>query len=225
MLEALFGSKSVCDVLLFLFAHERCYASQIQRQLDLALTPIQKALERLEKGEILLSFYEGKTRFYQFNPAYPLYDELIQLLKKAQSQLDGNDKTLRAIWKRLKNSSSMTIQTTRRRGKGTVTVVEKDNVLLVTEKGSWDDMDFTNQFRWTLDTEKRMISYEVERSGVKHPLFCFYLKQDGLVCEEVSCGRDCYKGSLALMPKGLILKWQIRGPQKNEEIEIHYKIK
>lgn len=221
-MEALFGNKSVRDCLLFLVEHERCYASQIQRTLDLPLTPIQKALERLEGGEILTSFYEGKTRYYQFNPSYPLLKELLQLLKKGQSLRDGEEKTLLAIWKRLKNTSQMHIATKKLSGKGAVSLAEFGNILIFTEKGSWGHMDFTNSYRWTLSREKKMISYEVERAGVKHPLFCFVLSQDGLTCEITECGKDCYSGSLTLLPRGLLLQWRIRGPKKHEDIEIRY---
>jgi hypothetical protein len=92
MLEMLFGTKNVQKVLLFLFVNGKCYGSQLQRLLRTPLTPIQKALLRLEKGGIILSNYEGKTRVYQFNPAFPLLAELEQLLKKAYTLLSPQEK-------------------------------------------------------------------------------------------------------------------------------------
>ena len=47
---------------------------------------------RLEKGGLITSYYEGKTRLYQFNPAYPLMSELEQLLKKAYTLLPAHEK-------------------------------------------------------------------------------------------------------------------------------------
>jgi hypothetical protein len=87
MLDVSCGNKNVQKILLFLFVNGKCYGTQLHHLLKSSLTPIQKALLRLEKGGIILSNYEGKTRLYQFNPAYPLLTELEQLLKKAYTLL------------------------------------------------------------------------------------------------------------------------------------------
>lgn len=92
MLEVLCGNKNVQRILIFLFVNSRCYGTQLHRSLKTPLTPIQKALNRLEKGGLITSYYEGKTRLYQFNPAYPLMAELEQLIKKAYTLLPANEK-------------------------------------------------------------------------------------------------------------------------------------
>lgn len=92
MLEVLFSTKNVQRILIFLFVNGRCYGTQLHRLFKTPLTPLQKALMRLEKGCLITSYYEGKTRIYQFNPAYPLMDELEQLLKKAYTLLPANEK-------------------------------------------------------------------------------------------------------------------------------------
>jgi len=92
MLEALCGNKNVQRILIFLFVNGKCYGTQLHRSFKTPLTPIQKALNRLEKGGIIISYYEGKTRLYQFNPAYPLLEELEQLLKKAYTLLPPHTK-------------------------------------------------------------------------------------------------------------------------------------
>lgn len=92
MLEVLFGNKSIQKILLFLFVNGKCYGTQLHELLNTPLTPIQKALLRLEKGGVILSGYEGKTRLYQFNPAYPLLNELEYLLKKAYTLLPPQEK-------------------------------------------------------------------------------------------------------------------------------------
>lgn len=92
MLHGLFGNRNVGRILLFLFVNEKCYASQIQTLLKVPLTPIQKALLRLEKENIVDSHYEGKVRIYQLNPDYPLRSELEMLLKKAYTLLSPKDK-------------------------------------------------------------------------------------------------------------------------------------
>lgn len=92
MLEVLCGNKNIQRILIFLFVNNRCYGTQLHRALKTPLTPIQKALIRLEKGGLIISYYEGKTRLYQFNPAYPLMTELEPLLKKAYILLPAHEK-------------------------------------------------------------------------------------------------------------------------------------
>jgi hypothetical protein len=92
MLGALTGNQNVERVLLFLFVNERAYGTQIQSMLQVPLTPVQKALLRLEKEGVLSSHSEGKTRVYQFNPFYPLRLELEALLKKAYTLLPSSEK-------------------------------------------------------------------------------------------------------------------------------------
>jgi hypothetical protein len=92
MLEALCGNKNIQRILIFLFVNGRCYGTQLHRSLGTPLTPLQKALMRLEKGGLITSYYEGKTRLYQFNPAYPLMEELENLVKKAYTLLPAHEK-------------------------------------------------------------------------------------------------------------------------------------
>lgn len=92
MLEVLCGNKNIQRILIFLFVNGRCYGTQLHRALKTPLTPLQKALNRLEKGNLITSHYEGKTRLYQFNPSYPLMNELEQLLKKAYTLLPAHEK-------------------------------------------------------------------------------------------------------------------------------------
>lgn len=94
MLDILFGSKNIKKILIFLFVNNKCYGTQLHHLLDTPLTPVQKALIRLEKAHILTSYYEGKTRVYQLNPACPFLTELEQLLKKAYTLLPPNEKKL-----------------------------------------------------------------------------------------------------------------------------------
>ncbi len=92
MLDILFGSKNLSKILLFLFIHKSCYANQISRSLKTTLSPIQKALLRLQKGGIIESALQGKTRVYFFNQTYPLYQELIDLIQKAYIHLSPDEK-------------------------------------------------------------------------------------------------------------------------------------
>ncbi|HEU4743765.1 MAG TPA: hypothetical protein VFS61_00965, partial [Anaerolineales bacterium] len=49
------------------------------------LYAIQRQLDKLESGGVLVSRTAGRTRLYQFNPRYPFLNELKQLLEKALS--------------------------------------------------------------------------------------------------------------------------------------------
>lgn len=167
MLEVLCGNKNVQRILLFLFVNGRCYGTQLQRSLKTALTPLQKALNRLERGGLITSYYEGKTRLYQFNPAYPLMSELDLLLKKAYTLLPPQEKKnyyvikedltaknqpnraqiLLAFWEKLKMVKQLSFHSKSKakvenglsgRGQGEViSTKEGSNILVFSEKGTW----------------------------------------------------------------------------------------
>lgn len=168
MIETLFGSKSVERVLLFLFVNGKAYGTRLKSVFQTSLTPFQKALDKLEKGGVLISDYEGKTKVYQFNPSFPLYQELEALLKKSYSLLPSSEKktyyvkdhmenprvrrstkraTLEKFWEKLKQVETMGFHAKSKaqdgwngKGRGSV-VVEKqgENVLLFHEKGAWSN--------------------------------------------------------------------------------------
>ena len=164
MLDVLCGSKNVKKILLFLFVNGKCYGTQLHRLLKTPLTPVQKALLRLEKGGVIHSDYEGKTRIYKFNPAFPLLAELESLLKKAYTLLppqekksfsfvkqgskdDKNSSLTLSMWERLKQIKLLSFHAHTKshneggwngRGKGEVIVKGEGNeVLVFHEKGSW----------------------------------------------------------------------------------------
>jgi hypothetical protein len=83
MLEPLLGSTNCERVLIFLTAREEGYAREIARFFETGLAPIQKQLEKLEFGGVLVSRLVGRTRLYTLNPRYPFLEELKALLEKA----------------------------------------------------------------------------------------------------------------------------------------------
>lgn len=85
MLSPLLGSENSERVLIFILKREEGYAREIARFFDVALYAIQKQLEKLEKGGILVSRKVGRTRLYDYNPRYPFLKELTALLEKAYS--------------------------------------------------------------------------------------------------------------------------------------------
>ena len=83
MLEPLLGSENSERVLIFLLTRNEGYAREIAQFFDANLYAIQRQLDKLEAGGILVSRTAGRTRLYQFNLRYPFLKELKQLLEKA----------------------------------------------------------------------------------------------------------------------------------------------
>src|SRR3990172_4368723 len=83
MLQALLGSRNSERVLIFLFAREEGYATEIARFFQTDLYGVQRKLDGLEAGGIVISKKLGRTRLYTFNPRYPLLSPLRALLEKA----------------------------------------------------------------------------------------------------------------------------------------------
>ncbi len=163
MLADLCGNQNIARILIFLLVNERCYGTQLQRLLDIPLTPVQKALQKLEKTGVVTSFFEGKTRLYQLNPAYPLHSELESLIKKAYSLLPMQEKKrysfvqrktseilsgeaaarncLLAIWQQLGSVTRLSFQARMpygNKGKGEVLVTrDGPSTLLFQEQGNW----------------------------------------------------------------------------------------
>ncbi len=165
MLKSLFGCTSVEKILLYLLVNEKCYALQLHRTLHTALSPIQKALVRLEAGGIVQSYYEGKAKMYQFNPSYPMLHELEMLLKRAFHQLPPHEKKkyyylkperytdskndhelIDLIWHQLLTVSRVTLlaksrskfsKEWNRKGKGTVQIKQDERTITFVENGFW----------------------------------------------------------------------------------------
>ncbi|NGX39573.1 MAG: hypothetical protein KR126chlam1_00905 [Chlamydiae bacterium] len=83
MLEYLFGNKNVEKILVYLLLHEKTYATELSKIFRTPLDPMQKTLRKLENGGLLVSFKEGKTRVFQWNPRYPFLDEIQALAAKS----------------------------------------------------------------------------------------------------------------------------------------------
>lgn len=83
MLKPLFGTENSERVLVFLLTRNEGYAREIAQFFDTNLFGIQRQLDKLESGGVLVSHTAGRTRLYQFNPRYPFLNELKQLLDKA----------------------------------------------------------------------------------------------------------------------------------------------
>jgi hypothetical protein len=85
MLTPLFGTENSERALMYLLARQEGYAREIAQFFDTNLYSIQRQLDKLEAGGVLVSRMAGRTRLYQLNPRYPFLKELKQLLEKAFS--------------------------------------------------------------------------------------------------------------------------------------------
>jgi hypothetical protein len=90
MLEYLFANKNVEKILIYLFLHEKANATELSHSFGTALDPIQKTLKKLEEGGLLVSFLEGRTRVFQWNPRYSFLQEIQALAKKTYEFLPQN---------------------------------------------------------------------------------------------------------------------------------------
>jgi len=98
MLEALLGSTSCEQVLLFINARGEGYPREIARFYDVDYRPIRNQLDKLEAGGILCSRPAGKTLLFSFDPRCPYLKELKALLAKVmvfcpddlKNELTGN---------------------------------------------------------------------------------------------------------------------------------------
>ena len=84
MLEPLFGSKCREQVLQYILSNNSAYGTEIKKFYGISLDPVQKQLEKLELGGVVVSKNIGKTIVYSFNPRYAFLDELKSLLLKAR---------------------------------------------------------------------------------------------------------------------------------------------
>lgn len=85
MIESILGSKNAERTLVFIFARDKGYASEIAAFYAVDLYTIQNQLKKFENGGILMSLLEGRTRVFEFNPRYVFLPELKALLEKAFS--------------------------------------------------------------------------------------------------------------------------------------------
>lgn len=83
VLRDLVGSKTAEKIFLHLFHYGETYATAVSRDLDVALGPVQRQLDRFEGTGLLQSKLLGRTRVYTFNPKSPItkhFKEIVSIL-------------------------------------------------------------------------------------------------------------------------------------------------
>lgn len=83
LLSGLLGNETAEKVLLFIANYGVAHPRGIASTFNLAVSQVQRQLERLESEAVLSSRLVGRTRVYVLNPRYLFRDELETLLKKA----------------------------------------------------------------------------------------------------------------------------------------------
>jgi DNA-binding transcriptional ArsR family regulator len=93
MLEGLVGNPTAEKVLLFLEQYGEGYAREIATQFGgVPLSMVQRQLERLEAGGILVSQLRGRTRLFRWNPRFAFLPELRRLLRAVLGSLSEADR-------------------------------------------------------------------------------------------------------------------------------------
>jgi hypothetical protein len=130
------------------------------------------------------------------------------------------------IWKQLSQIKQFTMRAHLSMGQGEVRVSHLGRALLFHERGCWEKtgISFYNSLRWTLHEE--YIRLEHLRQGSQRPVFLFDLisiSEDSLHSAAPHlCGEDTYLGSMNCAGQQIQLRWSLKGPNKNEEIDVSY---
>ena len=81
VVEAIFGSRSAAQVLLFLEAYGSGHALRIARTYSVSVSAIQRQLRRLERDGVLVSRMVGRARLFEFNTRSPSVRNLRDFLE------------------------------------------------------------------------------------------------------------------------------------------------
>ncbi|MBI3211254.1 MAG: hypothetical protein HYZ47_01015 [Simkania negevensis] len=134
------------------------------------------------------------------------------------------------IWTLLESLCAVDLFTlpTEKKGKGVVLPYkEGDNQLILQETGRWEgevSIPYYNSFRFTKYSD--FLSLEHLRFGKNHPVFLFDLvpqTEKGCISRSPHlCGEDLYHGGLETQEKGLLLMFDLKGPEIEERIYFTY---
>ena len=84
MLKPILRTRETEWILLFISSRGAGYAQEIADFFDANYRSVQRQLERLEAGGVLVSKLIGKTRLFTFNPRYPFKDPIVNLLSEVK---------------------------------------------------------------------------------------------------------------------------------------------
>ena len=75
-----------------MYKFNKAYARKVAENFGLTLYAVQKQMIKFEELGIFVSFLEGKTRMFEWNPRYPFLEEIQALLKKAYQYIPEDEK-------------------------------------------------------------------------------------------------------------------------------------
>lgn len=195
--------------------------------------PLASELEMLlKKTYSLLSREEKKRYCYIHRPKLPIDKETKRDLFR--------QKELKQFFRRLSKVGTLSLTTQSKKGadseikKGHALVLissNSSNELIFHEKGSWDlgpmpSLEFTNSFRWTLDSKASLITLEHLRYGVEKPVFLFHLTSNQTkMLESVDphlCNEDTYLGNAQWDKDKINVNIRVIGPNKNDILSYVY---
>lgn len=87
VLEAIFGSRSAVQALLFVEAYGSGHASRMATTYDVSVMGIQRQLKRFEAEGVMVSRRVGRTRIFEFNDRLPTVQNLRSFLSAELEQL------------------------------------------------------------------------------------------------------------------------------------------
>lgn len=82
MYKALFGNNVVEFCLLYIVNYGEGHIRGIARTFDISQGQVQRQLEKLELGGILVSQFSGNTKNFRINPRLAIKAELTDLIEK-----------------------------------------------------------------------------------------------------------------------------------------------
>lgn len=80
-LVALFGNRTAAKIMLYLFHYGDAYARGAARDLGIAVSAVQRQLDKFDAAGLLVSRMVGNTRVYSFNPRHPATGRLKDLIQ------------------------------------------------------------------------------------------------------------------------------------------------
>ena len=81
MLDTILGNKTAAKIMLYLLHYGEGYAKDMSRDLDIALSQVQKQLNKYDQEGILISKDLGRVRMFSFNDKLATVKEFKKLIK------------------------------------------------------------------------------------------------------------------------------------------------
>jgi DNA-binding transcriptional ArsR family regulator len=91
MIRDLVGGQASEAVLMYLANYGDGYSQIVADTFSIRLSAVQRAFKKFETAGVIVSRLKGRTRVFEWNPRYPLKNELLQLLEKALQLLPEED--------------------------------------------------------------------------------------------------------------------------------------